>query len=151
MSKRFGLLTEYQVRILKLRSKGLSLRKVASILNTSHQNIALTEKRALENVKIAEQTILAYKLITSPIKLVLSEGMKLIDIPRLIIEEADKVGIKVRADFTLIFKLLRFKAGVCIRVNRIERPILIIVDKNGYVDVYPYHEVQGVFNDIEKI
>lgn len=151
MARKYGLLTEHQIRVLKLRSKGLSLREVASILGVSHQNISLTEKRALENIETAKQTLIAYKLATSPIKIIINEGTKLIEIPRIIVEEADKAEIKVKGDFTLIFKLIRFKARECLKDNRIKKPILVAIDNQGEVDVYPYHVVQQLYEDIERL
>ena len=151
MPRKYGLLTEHQIKVLKLRSRGLSLREVASILGVSHQNIALTEKRALENIETAKQTLIAYKLATSPIKIIIDEGTKLIEIPRIIVEEADKAEIKVKGDFTLIFKLIRFKARECLENNRIKKPILVTVDDQGEIDVYPYHIVQQLYEDIERL
>lgn len=148
MPRRHGLLTEQQIKVLKLRAKGLSLRDVASILGVSHQNVALIEKRALRNVKVAEQTLLVYKLITSPVKLVIKEGTRLVEIPKIVIEASDSAGVRVRGDFTLLFKLLRFRARECVRGVRLEKPVLVIVNPQGYVDVYPYHEVKHVYESL---
>lgn len=151
MPRKYGLLTEHQIKVLKLRSKGLSLREVAFILGVSHQNIALTEKRALENIETAKQTLIAYKLATAPLKIRIDEGTKLVEIPRIIMDEADKKKLKVKGDFTLIFKLIRFRARKCIAENKIKEPVMIIIDQNGEIDVYSYKDIEQLYNQIQEL
>lgn len=150
-SKRLGILTEKQVKVVKLRARGLSLRDVASAMGVSHQDVALTEKRALRNVELALQTILAYKIATAPVKVILREGTRHVDIPRLIIEEADRAGVKLKADISLMLKLLWQRAGDCIERFRVSRPILVIADREGNLDVYPYYEVQHLHQEVERL
>lgn len=150
MPGKYGFLTEQQVRVLKLRSKGLSLRQIAEIMGTSHQNIAVTEKRAYEKVRQAEKTLLVYKLITSPIKVVIEENTRLIDIPRLIIDEADKKKIRVRGDFTLIYKILRYKTSDCIKGQKTIKPILILIEEDGTVNAYNYDKIKDIVAEVEK-
>lgn len=149
--KKFGLLTEKQVKIVKLRARGLSLREVASILGVSHQDVALTEKRALRNINLAWQTMVTYNIATAPVKVILNKGVRHVDIPKLIIEEADKAGIKIKADISLILKLIWRKARNCIEHVYVSKPILIVVDREGNLDVYPYHEVQHIHQELEKL
>lgn len=151
MPKKYGLLTEHQVKVLKLRSKGLSLRRIASILGVSHQDVAVIERRALENIERARQTLLAYKLAVAPLKIRIDEGTKLVEIPRIIMDEADRSGLKVRGDFTLIFKLIRFKARRCIVENKVKEPLMIVVDRSGEVDVYPYRDVEQLYSQIQEL
>lgn len=151
MPKKYGLLTEHQLRVLKLRSRGLSLREIASKLGKSHQNIAVIEKRALENIETAKQTLLAYKLATAPLKIRIDEDIKLVEIPRIIMDEADKNKLKVRGDFTLVFKLIRFKARKCIEGSKVKEPIMIIVDQNGEINVYPYKDIEQLYNQIQEL
>lgn len=150
-SKRFGLLTEHQIKVLKLRAKGLSLREASSTLNVSHQDIAVTEKRALRNIELAKQTLIAYKLATSPVKVLLSEGTRHVDIPVLVIEEADRAGVKIKADISLLLKLIWRRARSCIDNRRVKKPIMILVDKEGELDVYPYQDIQHLHQEIEKL
>ncbi|WFO74697.1 Tfx family DNA-binding protein [Desulfurococcaceae archaeon MEX13E-LK6-19] len=151
MSGKYGFLTEQQVKVLKLRSKGLSLRQIAEIMGTSHQNIAVAEKRALEKIRQAEKTILVYKLITSPIKIVIEENTRLIDIPRIIIDEADKKNIRVKGDFTLIYKILRYKTPDCIQGQKTVKPILVLVEQDGTINAYNYSDIEDLVKEIEEI
>ncbi len=151
MPRKYGLLTENQLRVLKLRAQGLTLREIASMLNVSHQSVAAAEKSAIEKIKLAKETLVAYKLATSPIKIIVEPGTKLVDIPRIIVEESDKKKIKVKGDFTLIFKLIRFKARECLEANMIREPVMIVIDQNGEIDVYPYESIKQLYRQVQEL
>jgi len=139
---RYGLFTKLQLQVLKLRSRGLSLREVAEKIGTTRQNIQVAEKRARNNVRVAEETILIYTLITAPLKVKIEAGTHLVDIPKIVIEKADEAGVKVRADFTLIYKLLHFKTQECIQGPRLVKPVLILVTSRGDVEIFPYDKIK---------
>ncbi len=65
------------------------------------------------------------------------------------IEKADEAGVKVRADFTLIYKLLHFKAQECIRGSRLVKPVLIMVTSTGDVEIMPYDRVKDYLKLVE--
>lgn len=44
--RKYGLLTEEQYEILKLRIQGVTQKKIAEILKTSRENVAIVERRA---------------------------------------------------------------------------------------------------------
>jgi Tfx family DNA-binding protein len=150
--KRLGFLTELQIKVVKLRARGMSLREVASVLGTSHQNVSVAERRARENVRAAEDTILAYRVATAAVKIIVPEGTHLADVPRFVMEECDKAGVRLKADFTLIFKMLRFSKSACIEGHKLSRPILILVDKEGYLSIYPMNErVKYVMETVDSL
>lgn len=151
LAKRYGFLAEQQVKVLKLRSSGFSLRQVAEALNTSYQNVATIEKRAYENIERARETLLAHKIVSSPVKIVVKENTRLIDVPRIVIDGADRVNIRVRGDFTLIYKLMRFKTPECIEGQRVVKLVLILTDNNGFIDIYDYSKIRDLDEDLEKI
>ncbi len=146
-----GFLTEHQAKVLVLKNKGYSCRQIASKLGVSHQNIALTLKKVLKNIRRARETIIFYELVSSPIKIIVRPGVKLVEIPKIVIEEADKKNIRVKADFTLIYKLIRFKARKCIDDKEVVKPILVVVDSNGFVNIYPYEDIALLNEYVEKI
>ncbi len=118
-------------------------------MGTTRQNIQVAEKRARNNIRLAEETLLLYTLISAPLKITVDEGTHLVDIPRIVIEKADEVGVKVKADFTLIYKLLHFKAQECISGPRLVKPILIVVTSRGDVEIMPYDKVKGYLSLVE--
>lgn len=150
--RRFGFLTELQLRVVKLRSKGMSLREVAAVLGTSHQNVSVAERRARENVRAAEDTILAYRAATAAVKVVVPAGTHLVDVPRIVMEECDKAGVRLRADFTLIFKLIKFSRPPCVEGQRLSKPVVVLVDREGYVSVHPLNErVEEIIKEVEAL
>ncbi len=151
MPRRYGLFTDLQIKVLIGRSRGLTLREIAKILNTSHQNISIAEKRAYDKLENAKRTILIYYIISSPIRIIIDRDTHLMDVPKIIVSECDKKGIRLRSDFTLIYKLIRFNAFECISGSRIVKPILIIVDETGKPHVYPFNKVRDLYSQLEKI
>lgn len=133
--RRYGLLTEEQYKVLKLRLNGLTQREIAEILKTSRENVAILEKRAKRNIKLAEETLNTYKSLLAVAKVEIKEGTHLVDVPRLVIDAADKAKVKLKANFTRIYDEIRFKAGDHVKGTYIVKPITILIFKNGDVDV----------------
>jgi Tfx family DNA-binding protein len=70
--RRYGFLSELQFKVLQLRiEKGLSQAEVARTLGTTRENVTIIEKRAERNIRLAEETIQAYKLLLCVTKLTL--------------------------------------------------------------------------------
>jgi len=151
LPRKYGLFTDLQIKVLIGRSRGLTLREIAKILNTSHQNISIAEKRAYDNLENAKRTILTYYIIGSPVRIIIDKDTHLMDVPKIIVNECDKKGLRLRSDFTLIYKLIRFNASECISGSRIINPILVIVDETGRPHVYPFGKVKDLYNQLEKI
>jgi len=133
--RKYGLLTEEQYEVLKLRIQGLTQKKIAEILKTSRENVAVVEKRAKRNIRLAEETLKAYKELLAITKVEIKEGTHLVDVPRIVINAADKVGVKLKANFTRIYDEIRFKAGECVKGTHVVKPIVILIYKNGDVEV----------------
>lgn len=151
MKGKLGFLTPRQIKVLKYRLQGYSTREIAELIGVSHQDVAVSIKRALKNIEKARHTLLVYALLYSPVKIVVKEGTRLVDIPGIVLGEADKAGIRVRADFTIIFKLLRFKASDCIAGKVVKKPVLILLNPRGEVEVVPFSEVAGIIQAVESI
>ncbi len=149
--KKYGLLTENQLLTLYYKSKGLSLREIARRFHTSHQNISVAYRRALRNVELAEKTLFYYHLATASINLVIPAGAHLADIPTTILKECDRRGIKLRADVTLIFKIIRFKHRKYLEGNRIMSPLLILIDRDGELSIYPIEEIRREYEEAKRI
>ncbi|MCD6300579.1 MAG: Tfx family DNA-binding protein [Staphylothermus sp.] len=151
MSEKYGLLTELQVKTLYYRERGESFRETSAKIGTSHQNIAVAYRRALKNIEKAERTILVYRIITSRANILIKKDNHLADIPRFIIEECDKRNIKLRSDFTLLYKKIHFKCGNAICGQRLCKDLFIIIDKQGYPHTYNYNEIKDLIDSLKKI
>lgn len=149
--RKYGLFTELQIKVLIGRHKGLTLRELSKILGTSHQNISVAERRAYCNLEIARRTITIYNLIASPIKIVIDRNTHLMDIPKMVVSKCDRRGLRLRGDFTLIYKLIRFNVAECISGVRIVEPILITIDELGNPHVYRYNNVRELHEQLQEI
>jgi len=109
--RKYGLLTEEQYKVLQLRIKGYTQREIAEILGTSRENVAIIEKRAMRNIRLAEETLNAYRSLLAVAKVTIKPGTHLVEVPKLVIEAADNAKVKLKANFTRIYDEIRFKAG----------------------------------------
>jgi len=151
MGKLVGFLTGLQAKLLVLRGRGLSYREASTILGVSPQSLALTMKKALKNVELAEETVVFYKLVNSRVRILVKPKTSLSRIPKVVLEEADAVGVKVRADYSLIYRLVEYKAGECISDGLVTKPILVLVSKEGFIDIYPYERVASIVSKLEGV
>jgi len=136
MPRRYGFLSELQFKVLQLRiEKGLSQADVARILGTSRENVSIIENRAKRNIRLAEETVQAYKLLLCATKVNIDVGTRLVDVPGILMKAGDSVGIKLKVNFTRIYDEIRFKAGDCIREERVVKPFTIAVFRDGEVEV----------------
>jgi len=131
--KKYGILTEKQYRILELRSKGYTQAQIAKILGTSRSNVSMLEKAALEKIRLAKETLKLYQELNSAVVVTVEPGTHLVDIPGIILRKADEVNVKLRANFTLIYDTLRYKAGQKGKIT--DRKIKILIMKDGSIDV----------------
>ena len=135
--RKYGLLTERQYLVLKLRLKGYTQEEIAKMLNTTRENISIIERRAKENIRLAEETLNAYKELLAAGEVIIRPGTHLVEVPKIVISRADELGIKLRANFTRLYDEIRYCAGDCIRGTRVEKPIKILIFKDGTFDVIP--------------
>jgi hypothetical protein len=133
--RRTGLMTEEQLIVLGLRLEGLKQEEVAKRLGTSRQNVSLIERRARGNLSKAELTLKAYRRLETAATVELRPGTHLVDVPRMLVDAADEVGVKIRVDFALVYKELRYEAGSSIQGTRVIKPILLHILRDGKIDV----------------
>ncbi len=93
MGKSF--LTEHQIKILRLRAKGLKQSEIAEMLGTSRANVSILERRALEKIEKAKNTLLLWEQINSKISLDVKAGEDIFTVPERLFRKADELGIKV--------------------------------------------------------
>jgi len=135
--RKYGLLTEKQYVVLKLRMEGRTQEEIARILNTTRENVSIIEKRAKENIRLAEETLKIYKSLLAAGEVVIRPGTHLVEIPKIVINEADKLKVKLRANFTRIYDEIRYRARECVSGTRVVKPIRIMIFKDGDFEVYP--------------
>lgn len=90
-----SFLTDQQIKILRLRARGMRQSEIAELLGTSRANISILEKRALEKVEKARNTLLIWEQINSKISLDVKAGEDIFTVPERLFKKADELGIKV--------------------------------------------------------
>ncbi len=133
--KRYGLLTERQYTVLKLRIAGKTQEEIARMLGTSRENISIIEKRAWRKVRLAEETLKHVKELLAVTKVTIPAGTHLVQVPGMLIGAADRVGVKLKGNFTRIYDEIRFKAEKCIKGTHVIRPISIVIYRDGSFEV----------------
>lgn len=133
--KRYGLLTERQYTVLKLRIAGKTQEEIARMLGTSRENISIIEKRAWRKIRLAEETLKYVKELLAVTKITIPSGTHLVQVPSLLIEAADRAGVKLKGNFTRIYDEIRFKAGDCVKGSHVVKPIDVVIYRDGTFEV----------------
>ncbi len=136
--RRYGLLTERQYLVLKLRLQGLTQEEIARMLNTSRENVSIIERRAKENIRLAEETLKAYKELLALGEVIIEPGTHLIEVPKILISEADKLKVKLKANFTRIYDEIRYRARECVSGTKVIKPIRVLIYRDGDFEVCPH-------------
>ena len=129
--KSFGLLTERQLEVLSLCRKGLSYQEIAKRLGTTRENVYILEKRGLKNIEIARATLEVAKHQGILCEIHLSPGTRLIEVPKIIVDEADKHNVKLRANFTRIYDEIRYKVPNAIKGTRLAKEVVVYIMIDG--------------------
>ena len=137
MGRKYGLLTERQYQVLKMRLEGKTQEYVAKILGTTRENVSIIEKRAWRKYRMAEYTLKIIKNLMAATEVGIPEGTHLINIPPMVVDAANKAGVKLKANFTLIYDEIRFKARACVEGTKVVRPIKVVIFKDGTFEVLP--------------
>jgi len=131
----YGLFTEKEYTVLKLRAQGLTQREVAEILGVSRTTVSALERSAKRKILLAEKTLSIYRELLSRVVFVINSGTRLVEIPAIILRRADELGIKLKGDFTYIYSQLRYRVGV--KKPILDRDIKVVIYKNGEFEILP--------------
>ncbi len=114
-----------------MRRKGRTQTDVARRLKTTRENITMLEKRAWRNIDKAKATLTALQTYGLSVPVAIRPGTHLVDIPRMVIDQADKARITLRANFTRIYEDIRFKAKRSVRGAHADQPLTIWIMPDG--------------------
>ncbi|WP_297499758.1 Tfx family DNA-binding protein [Thermococcus sp.] len=128
-----SFLTEQQIKILKLRARGLKQSEIAELLGTSRANISILERRALEKVEKARNTLLIWEQINSKISIEVRRGEDIFTVPERLFQKADEIGVKVPYSTAEIIAFLVEHAPVEDRLAR--RDFTLFLDANDRLRV----------------
>ncbi|MDY6866025.1 MAG: Tfx family DNA-binding protein [Halobacteriota archaeon] len=134
MTKSF--LTEQQIEVLRLRELGLTQKEISERLGTSRENISIIEKRGRTNIERSVETLKEWELIKSPIAVIIEKGTDILYIPKLIFDEADKKGIKVKSNLVEIITMIEVEKKELIKNRVLNSDLEILVTNRGDVKIF---------------
>jgi transcriptional regulator len=95
------------------------------------------ERRAKRNLEKAEETLAAYKKLRTVTSVIIPPETHLVDVPRMLIDAADAAGIRIRGDFSLVYKDLRQNAAASISGTRVVKPVRVDILRDGEIYIEP--------------
>ncbi len=129
-----SFLTEQQIKVLELKSKGYTQSEIAKILGTTRANICTLEKRAMKNLAKAMNTIKIFDNLF-PIRIYIEKGEDIFDIPKKIFRVADEHGIKMEETTTTLIERIRALASRRINGRVVERDFTIRLTRFGSIQI----------------
>ena len=133
-----SFLTNTQIKVLKLRKKGLTQEEIAKLMNTSRANICMIERRARENIEKAKNTLKIYKNIISPIKLVIDRDTDVFQIPKLIYETSNKHNIHINYNSLELIDMIHNNMKNHIEKRIVKKPFVINILEDGNISFMDY-------------
>jgi Tfx family DNA-binding protein len=130
-----NVLTRRQAEVLALRERGLRQSDIADRLGTSRANVSSVEASARENVTRARETISFAEALSAPVRVEVSAGTDLYDVPERIYDACDEVGVKVNYTAPDLMKLVSDEAGDAVSGRGVVADLLVGVTSDGSVRV----------------
>jgi Tfx family DNA-binding protein len=124
-------LTKRQVEVLKMRKKGLTQEEIAKQLKTTRANVSILERRAYDNVKRAKATLETVNRLEIPTMVTVLPNTIITDIPRLILDKADDMGVKIKGNCMNILETVIKTTGKKIKRDHVYTAITIEIMPNG--------------------
>ncbi|AJC71169.1 MAG: Tfx family DNA-binding protein [Thermococcus sp.] len=113
-----SFLTDHQIKILQLRAMGLKQSEIAEMLGTSRANVSILERRALEKIEKARNTLLIWEQINSKVSVEVKRGEDIFEIPDKLFRKADELGVKVPYNTAEIIAFLVEHAPISDRIAK---------------------------------
>lgn len=128
-----GLLTKKQLKVLELRSKGLTQREAAKELNTTRANISMIEWRARRRLAQARHTLRAYDTMQEDLRVEIREGTKLVDIPTKVLKVCDRRHVHLTATVVDVIKVIKSTKPYCITDGKVSQKFSLRIDRSGAI------------------
>lgn len=129
------ILTPRQMRILQLRSTGLTQSQVAKRLHTSRENISIIEHRAHRNVKAAKATLAAIEYLSETRELIIPSGTSIFEAVSMTLTRADTLRIKLSMNADSILAAIRSKCKGRIRGHHFTAVVRIRINDDGSLTI----------------
>ena len=127
------VVTPRQLRVMRLRSRGLTQAQVAKRLGTSRLNVTILERRAQINLNAAKATIMALEDLSGSKELIIPNGTSVFEATSMILRKADVLRIKVKKNADSILATLRAKRKGSIRGHHLCAPLRVKINPDGTI------------------
>ena len=127
MRKNTNLLTDRQIQVLKLRSRGITQERVARQLKTTRENVSILESRARRNIKRAKATIEILEDLGMATRITIKPDTPVLEISRLILKKADDANVRLQLDCIDLLEKIKIKAKNKIKAKKVISPISVIL------------------------
>jgi Tfx family DNA-binding protein len=130
-----NVLTRRQAEVLALRERGMAQADIADRLGTSRANVSSVEASARENVRKAHETVEFAEALRAPVRLTVSAGTDLYDVPEMVYSACDDADLKVSHTAPELMRLVSDAAGDAVSGREIKRDLTVGVTPDGGVRV----------------
>lgn len=130
-----SVLTRRQAAVLALRERDLTQSDIADRFGTSRANVASIESSARENVSKARETVSVAETLHAPVKLAVSSGTDLYDVPPRLFDACDNADVKVPHTAPELLTEISDGAGDAVVGRRVRTGLLVSVGADGSINV----------------
>jgi len=130
-----SFLTRRQAEVLLLREYGRKQTEIADRLGTSRANVSNIEASARENVAKARETVAFADLLAAPVRVTVPVETDLYDVPDIVFDACDDVGVKVDYSAPDLMKLISDEAGGAVKGREVRQRLSVSVTTDGTVRV----------------
>ncbi|MGB6680826.1 MAG: Tfx family DNA-binding protein [Candidatus Bathyarchaeia archaeon] len=127
MRKNTNLLTDRQIQVLKLRSRGITQERVARQLKTTRENVSILESRARRNIKRAKATIEMLEDLGMAIRITIKPETPVLEISNLIFKKADDANVRLQLDCIDLLEKIKMRAKNKIKAKKVVNPISVVL------------------------
>lgn len=145
MKKNNTILTDKQIKILRLRKDGLSQTEIAKMLKTTKQNVSSIERGAWQKIERAKNTLLFVKILEAPIVITMEKNSIIGDVIKKIYEEADKNDIHVLYDEISLITMIKESIGERIQHRKILTDLTVGITDTGDVLIFNCNKINKEF------
>jgi Tfx family DNA-binding protein len=127
MRKNTNLLTDRQIQVLKLRSRGITQERVARQLKTTRENVSILESRARRNIKKAKATIEILEDLGMATRITIKPETPVLEISKIILKKADDANVRLQLDCIDLLEKIKMKAKNKIKAKKVVQPISVVL------------------------
>lgn len=130
------ILTERQVRILRLREGGRTQQEIADQLDTTTSNISAIERAARTNIEKAQLTLNLAEVIRAPVRVPVEEGTSFEEMIDAVYATSDEAGVRITHARPELYAHLYANLREQVNDNRLLTDIEIGITNDGDVTAF---------------